>query len=451
MLDIAPPFLGSLSENQLEELLRLTKELLVAAPESVEELHRFDEARARRIDVASNLLAQEVSGRRVLVTGGTGCIGEVLFNELEALSPSSLVSLSRGFTVPRHMTNRVRYELGDVWDSCAVRRTFARHRPEIVFNLAGQRFPGLAEDEKLLTIRTNIFGTQNVLDACAESGVHSIVHASTGKALRPYMTDTYGATKRVAEWLVASHADPSMKRALIRFTHVVDNSSIREKIEAWVGESVVRLHGPQVLFFIQSAIESAQLLLSGAVESAVIGDVPLLALRDIGHPVSLTDLALGFMKERGEVSPIYFSGFDHGYEESLYPGLYVPETSVEVSPLLSSLEAVDVAPSNIAPAADLVRKPPYGTSAEVDAARARLGAAASAGDAVEARMALDELLRALLSECLQLVPAKELARIAAFAHRYRDAMVPEHFVLDDALRAALGQLPDYVYETVGAR
>ena len=62
-------------------------------------------------------------------------------------------------------------------------------------------------------------------------------------------------------------------------------------------------------------------------------------MTDLGWPVSLLDLTLGMIEWSGVDSAIYFSGYEPGYENSFFPGLYELSTAGNVSPLINALEA----------------------------------------------------------------------------------------------------------------
>ena len=169
-----------------------------------------------------------------------------------------------------------------------------------------------------------------------------VVCASTGKALRPYSPDMYTASKRAAEWVASEvAADSDMLISAGRFTHVLDNSIIYKRLLSWAdeaGEGVIRLHSPDIAFYVQSALESAQLLLLACLGSAR-AEFRVYAISDLGWPVSLMDLALAVLARSGSATPIYVSGYDRGYEEIPFPGLYDPLTAGDVSPLLNAFEA----------------------------------------------------------------------------------------------------------------
>ena len=129
-----------------------------------------------------------------------------------------------------------------------------------------------------------------------------------------------------------------------RFTHVLDNSIIYQRLlelgrmKAGAGS---RLHSSTIAFYVQSALESAQLL-HARLLGGQRGEFRVHAITDLGWPVSLIDVALGVLARTGSQSPIYFSGYDPGYEEVPFPGLYDPATAGDVSPLLNAFEAAAV-------------------------------------------------------------------------------------------------------------
>jgi len=285
------------------------------------------------------------SGARILVTGGTGCIGSMLMQQLAQHRPERLISVSRGDTDSYPLVpGALYYRNVDIRDRERLEILTRFARPDIIFHTAAQRSPALAETAVHRTVTTNVFGTRNVLHVAGELGV-PVVMASTGKAVRPYSPDMYTASKRCAEWLGVCAAQSGLQVSAARFTHVIDNSIIVQRLRDWAhaGEPI-RLHSADIAFYVQSAAESAQLL-QIASAGAVTGELRVHAIRDLGWPVALMDVAEGVRAELNSASPITVVGYERGYEEQAYPGLYDPATAGDVSPLINLFEAARTEPS----------------------------------------------------------------------------------------------------------
>jgi nucleoside-diphosphate-sugar epimerase len=427
----------SLDDEAVRRLRSLTQTLITVKAGAGEEYRRFLAVGQRALCLPEERLSAWLRGAVVLVTGGTGCIGSTLMAQLAERRPARLVSLSRGITAGPPRLPGAEYLQADIRDWRRLEALIHDIRPDVVFHVAAQRDPGLAEQEVHRTVTTNVLGTRNVLAAAADSGARQVVCASTGKALRPYSPDIYAASKRAAEWLGSCSSAGDMRCSAARFTHVIDNSIIHRRLQAWAKGGVVRLHGTDIAFYIQSALESAQLLLIAGL-GAVQGEFLVHAITDLGWPVSLLDLAVGVLAETGSASPIYVSGYDRGYEEIPFPGLYDPATAGEVSPLLNAFEAARVteAPCHRVDAFPLEMKP----DPEPEKLLAALeDTCESTDDPDVVRAALDELSWSLLDVTLQAAPTRVLARSAVLADRHRDGLSPEHQRLLAAIRTHAGQ------------
>jgi nucleoside-diphosphate-sugar epimerase len=426
MRAVAPEGRQCLSHPESRKLADLTQALLAAKPDAPREYSRFLAIGQRSIGLPRAGLEASLSGKSVLVTGGTGCIGSALLAQLVGLRPRRLVSVSRGYAGGPRLDG-AEYVRADVRDLARLTAVFGDIRPDVVFHVAAQRDPGLAEHEVHRTVTTNVLGTRNVIAAAAGSGAAQVVCASTGKALRPYSPDVYTASKRVAEWLLSrAAARGAAGYSAVRFTHVVDNSIIHARLLEWCAGGVIRLHSPDAAFYAQSALESAQLLLGASTGGGGgAGALRLHAITDLGWPVSLLDMALGVLKRTGSGAPIYLSGYDHGYEAVPFPGLYDPETAGAVSPLLNAFEAAragcspcpgaDAFPLEVAPVPGLAER-----------MQALDDVCARTQQPGPVRAALDELSWSLLDATLTAVPGQALVRAARLAAPHRDSLNAEH-------------------------
>ncbi|GAA1819373.1 polysaccharide biosynthesis protein [Planosporangium flavigriseum] len=430
MRSIVPPGQDSVDQSTHRRLAALTGELLAARADGGAELQRFLSVSRRAVPLPEPRVAGELRGRAIVVTGGNGCIGTVLLRQIRRLCAARVISAD--IAPPRWPVPGVEYVQVDVRSSGAVEGFFARYRPDIVFHLAAQRDPGLAEQQASRSIETNVLGTAKVAWAAARTGTRRFVYASTGKALRPYSRCVYTASKRVGEWMladVARHGHMACSGA--RFTHVVDNSIVVDRLRRWCDDGeVVRLHSPDTVFYVQSALESAQLLLAAALAPA--DDVfRLYAIRDLGWPVNLLDLALGVIAS-SRVTPIYLAGYEPGYEQSPYPGLYDPTLSGDVSPLLNAIEAHRVEDAGVAgvDSASMVAC----TAPDVVDRLPELERWCQVGADRQARRVLAEIGWELLVGTVRATSPAVLDRIARLTADHRATMCAEHRRIDDVVR-----------------
>ncbi len=396
---VTTPAVPALDPATHRRLREVTDQLIAARADiATEELERFEQTAARGLRVDHERLLDLHAGRTVVVTGGTGCIGAEVTRQVAAYRPARVVVLSRGRFAGSRPLPGVEYRHLDLRDAAAVRATLADLRPDLVYHLAAQHDPGLAERLVAETLATNVAGTAHLVEACgelADAGELRLACASTGKALRPFTPDVYAGSKKVTEWLLRHAAAPgrataALSLSAVRFTHVVDNSIIHRRLADWcAADEPIRLHDPGSMFYLQSAREAAELLLTSALDSRP-GDLSLSAIRDLGWPVSLLDLAIGMLVRTGSRAVLQCCGYEAGYEKRPYPALYDPLVSGERSPLFSSLEAFGVqeAPSSV----------------EVDLLRTPAAACSTAGLAVADVMARaraeddDDTLRRVLAE-----------------------------------------------------
>ena len=436
MREAAPSGQQQLDDRVLGELRSLTQALIAARPDADEEYARFLALGQREIAMPAGDLAGWLGGATVLVTGGTGCIGSALMAQAARYGPRRLVSVSRGVTDGWARLPGARYARADIRDRAALAAVFDEVRPDVVFHLAAQRDPGLAEDEVHRTVTTNVLGTRNVTAAAERSGAAHVVFASTGKALRPYSREVYTTTKRAAEWIVADAARRGqVSYSAARFTHVVDNSIVWRRLLGWCQDGVIRLHAADIMFYAQSALESAQLLLCAGLGGRR-GSLWGYAITDLGWPVSLLDLALGALASTGSETPIYFSGYDPGYESRPFPGLYDPRTAGEVSPLLSAFEAAVARPGPGRPTdAFPVR---FAAGQPPDAPLRALQDACGSTRPGPVREALNALSWWLLDAMLGEVPRETLLRIAGLTEPFEPGLSAEHRRILAAVRQHAG-------------
>ncbi|MHB1584984.1 MAG: polysaccharide biosynthesis protein [Acidimicrobiales bacterium] len=375
---------------------------------------------------------------RVLVTGGTGCVGTAVLRLLAEHGVERMVSVARRPVPPGRRLPGVVYRQADVRHRAALRSLFLQERPELVIHTAGQRQPALAEQLVAETISSNVFGTMTVLAAAGEARVPRVVHCSTGKALRFFASDVYAATKKLSEYLLATANDHwGVRCSGTRFTHVVDNSVVYRRLLDWAAAGApVRIHHPDIAFYAQSAREAAQLLVVAAQEVPAAG-ASVAAISNLGWPHTLLDVALDVIDRAGTGAPVYISGYEKGYEEAAYPGTFDPRQTAASTPLFNVLEAAAVLPeAPLGPAVEHTPLP-WSVDEQLDCQLMSLQSALRRGAAED--VLREELLHAsaaLLRATFATAPSTGLAAVAALAG---DGPFDtwEHRLVDRHLRSAL--------------
>jgi FlaA1/EpsC-like NDP-sugar epimerase len=142
--------------------------------------------------------------KKILVTGGTGSIGSEIVRRLLQYEPDVVRILSRDetkqFELEQELDNpeKVRFLIGDVRDKDRLKRAF--EDIDIVFHVAAMKHVPACEFNPFEAVKTNVVGTQNVIDAALENEVEKVIAISTDKAANPI--NTMGATKLLAEKLI---------------------------------------------------------------------------------------------------------------------------------------------------------------------------------------------------------------------------------------------------------
>ena len=144
-------------------------------------------------------------GKKILITGGTGSLGQALTKRLLQSKVSNIRIFSRNESDQIDMESkfndkRLRFLLGDIRDYSRLLR--AMESVDIVFHTAALKHVPKIEYNPFEGIKTNILGSQNVIDACLEQNVEKVIAIGTDKAVSPL--NTYGATKALMEKLFMS-------------------------------------------------------------------------------------------------------------------------------------------------------------------------------------------------------------------------------------------------------
>lgn len=147
---------------------------------------------------------EELRGRSVLITGGTGSFGRRMVDTLlRNAAPRRIIVFSRDEykqyemqrRIPPELQGRMRFFIGDVRD--ASRLELAMRDVDVCFHAAALKHVPAAEYNPMECIHTNVYGAENVVRAALQTGVKKVIALSTDKAANPI--NLYGASKLASD------------------------------------------------------------------------------------------------------------------------------------------------------------------------------------------------------------------------------------------------------------
>ncbi|MBI4333136.1 MAG: SDR family NAD(P)-dependent oxidoreductase [Chloroflexi bacterium] len=239
--------------------------------------------------------------KAVLVTGGAGSIGAKIVRKVLQHGPKVVRILGNGEQALVHLEQELReyantrYLVGDIRDK--ERLAMAMENIDIVFHTAAMKHMGACEYNPFEAVKTNVVGTQNIVDAALAQNVASVVNVSTNRACSPI--STLGATKLLGERLVtaANYYKGSKKTVLssVRFGNVFDSAgSVAQVFSKQIeqGGPVTITHEDMTRFIMTSDV-AAQLVMSAA-EIATGAEIFILKVPS----VRIIDLAQAVIEEQ---------------------------------------------------------------------------------------------------------------------------------------------------------
>jgi len=210
-------------------------------------------------------------GKKILITGGTGSLGQALTERLLGMGAETIRIFSRNEHKQIEMESkfqdeRLRFFIGDVRDY--QRLEMALEDIDIVFHTAALKHVPKIEYNPFEAIKTNVIGTQNVIDACLKRNVEKVVCIGTDKAVSPL--NTYGSTKLLMEKLFVAannYLNREKHRTIflaVRYGNVLGSSGsvIPKFIEQIKANKQVTVTDPKMTRFSITMNESLDLILN---------------------------------------------------------------------------------------------------------------------------------------------------------------------------------------------
>jgi len=147
-----------------------------------------------------------LEGKKILITGGTGSLGQAITKKLLEFDVDIIRIFSRDEWKQVKMESefnndsRLRFLIGDVRDK--ERLTQALEDINIVIHTAALKQVPVAEYNPFEAVKTNVYGTQNLIESCLGKNIELALAIGTDKAVAPF--NTYGTTKLLMERLFIS-------------------------------------------------------------------------------------------------------------------------------------------------------------------------------------------------------------------------------------------------------
>jgi len=229
----------------------------------------------------------------ILVTGGCGSIGSEIVRQLLKYSPKQIRVFDNKETEQFYLQRDLKqhsdiltFLLGDVRDK--ERLIMAMEGVDIVFHAAALKHVPLCEYNPFEAVKTNVFGTQNVIEASLMQCVEKVINISTDKVT--HTINTMGATKLLSERLITSAQYYKGKKktlfSSVRFGNVFgSNGSIVKLFERQIlaGQDLTITH-PEMTRFVMSIPQAVSLVLKAAIDMVggeiFILKMPVFKLKD---------------------------------------------------------------------------------------------------------------------------------------------------------------------------
>lgn len=255
------------------------------------------------IKLQQNEIGSYIGDKVIAITGAGGSIGSELCRQIVKFKPEQLVMIDineNSLYMLEQEFNRNKVHglmskdiqvislIVSIRDYSSVNQVFKQYQPEVVFHAAAHKHVPLMETRPQEAIKNNVFGTNNVIQACIKNKVSRFIMISTDKAVNP--TNVMGATKRMTEMLLQANGDNGVtKMAAVRFGNVLgSNGSVIPIFKQQIAEGgPVTITDKNIIRYFMTIPEAAQLVL----QAGFYADKGEIFVLDMGEPVKILDLA----------------------------------------------------------------------------------------------------------------------------------------------------------------
>lgn len=282
------------------------------------------------IDLNIEEISEYIKGKRIMVTGGAGSIGEEISMQVCRFFPGELMILDHNENGLFYTGKKIQKEHGDlkletmmadIRNREKMEKIFENFRPEVVFHAAAHKHVPMMEYHPDEAVSNNIGGTKILVELADKWGVNNFVMISTDKAINP--ASVMGASKQVAEMIVKMYAKKSKTHFVaVRFGNVLEsNGSVIPTFKRQIAEGgPITVTDKEMRRYFMTISEASQLV----IQAGGLGIKEAVFVLDMGEPVKIVDLAWNLIQLSGlipdEDIKIKFTGLRPGeklFEELL--------------------------------------------------------------------------------------------------------------------------------------
>jgi FlaA1/EpsC-like NDP-sugar epimerase len=280
------------------------------------------------VQLESDNVRANLSGRVVMVTGAAGSIGAELCRQIVRFEPKKLVCVDQAetplFNLQQHTldgsSRDTVFSVADITDTERMRRLLLEHEVQVIFHAAAYKHVPLTEENHYEGFKNNVFGLLNLVETAEECGCEDFLLISSDKAVNP--SSLMGCTKRLGELIVGSRELSRMRCVSVRFGNVLGSQGsviplFQEQIRA---RRPITVTHPDMTRYFMTIPEAVSLVL----QAFTVGEHGNVLVLDMGEPLRILDLAQTLIRFSGlkehEV-PIVFTGIRPGeklFEELFY-------------------------------------------------------------------------------------------------------------------------------------
>lgn len=287
-----------------------------------------------KIEIDMDKVGGMLTGKRILITGAAGSIGNEMVKQIAIYNPKELVLIDQAETPmhdvriymqKHHSDIKTHIIVTSICNQTRMEEIYKQFKPKYVFHAAAYKHVPMMEDNPSEAIQNNVYGTRVMADLAVKYGTRKFVMISTDKAVNP--TNVMGCSKRICEIYVQS-LDKAIKEGKVdgvtqfvttRFGNVLgSNGSVIPLFRRQIanGGPITVTH-PDIIRYFMLIPEACKLVL----EAGTMGNGGEIYIFDMGKPVRIADLAKRMIKLSGAKNvKIEYTGLRDGeklFEELL--------------------------------------------------------------------------------------------------------------------------------------